>query len=144
IVLMYFPSSLYCIFSIMIYNKNKFIEISQWIKERILYKNPEIYICAHNAISETGCGGCGSFGLNSNTDNTTKPPCLVVVDVNGDRKPNPQNANCKDTACGKDNKFKFSDPEGKRLTDMFSVMITDKGAIPYGIAAQRAMYNSQK
>ena len=36
-----------------------------------------------------GCGGCGSYGLSSNPNNTTKPPCLVFVDVNGDRKPTP-------------------------------------------------------
>ncbi|MDO5437920.1 MAG: type II secretion system protein, partial [bacterium] len=46
-----------------------------------LYENPEIFICSKNAINpQTGCGGCGSLGLNNNTDETTKPPCLLVVD----------------------------------------------------------------
>ncbi len=35
------------------------------------------------------CGGCGSYGLNNNSDGTTKPPCIMTVDVNGDRKPKP-------------------------------------------------------
>ncbi|MDO5436927.1 MAG: type II secretion system protein, partial [bacterium] len=86
--------------------------------------------------------GCGSFGLNTNGNETTKPPCMIAVDVNGDRKPNPANVNCKDASCAKP--YKFSDPGGKKLTDIFSIMITDKEAVPYGAAAQRAMYNSQR
>lgn len=41
-------------------------------------------------------------------------------------------------------KAKFSDPLGLKLTDMFTLMITDKQVIPYGAAAQRAMYQAQK
>ena len=93
---------------------------------------------------ESNCGGCGSYGLKSNADGTIKPPCIIVVDVNGDRKPSPQNAQCKNYTCGKNNIYKFSDPLGLKLTDIFSIMITDKQAIPYGIAAQRAMYQAQK
>lgn len=88
------------------------------------------------------CGGCGSYGLNNNPDGTTKPPCMIAVDINGDRKPNPANINCKANSCAKP--YKYSDPDGKKLTDTFSIMITDKQAIPYGVAAQRAMYNSRK
>ncbi len=88
------------------------------------------------------CYGCGSYGLNSNSDKTTKPPCLISVDVNGDRKPNPANADCKKDECAKP--YKYSDPLGLKLTDMFTIMITDKEAIPFGVAAQRAMYQAQK
>ncbi|MDO5437336.1 MAG: type II secretion system protein [bacterium] len=115
-----------------------------------LYENPDIETCATSHLgyyvnsgeSGTLCGGCGSFGLNNNSDNTTKPPCLIMVDVNGDRKPNPNNVSCKNITCAKP--YKFSDSDGKKLTDLFTVIITDKEAIPYGVAAQRAMYNSQK
>ncbi|MDO5437146.1 MAG: hypothetical protein Q4F80_02995, partial [bacterium] len=116
------------------------------------YENPEIELCATSHLdsynnnnpdaSGSVCGGCGSLGLNSNSDNTTKPPCLIMVDVNGDKKPNPANINCKDASCAKP--YKFSDVEGRRLTDLFSIMVTDKEAIPYGVAAQKAMYQSQK
>ena len=88
------------------------------------------------------CGGCGSYGLNNNTDSTTKPPCLIMVDVNGDRKPNPANVNCKVRECAAQRKY--SDTMGLKLTDMFTIMITDKEAIPFGVAAQRAMYQAQK
>ena len=112
-----------------------------------LYENPNIYVCSRNASILDGsdgnyiCGGCGSYGLNNNSDGTTKPPCLIMVDVNGDRKPNPANINCKSADCAKP--AKFSDPLGLKLTDMFTIMITDKQAIPYGVAAQRAMYQAQ-
>ena len=99
-----------------------------------------IYI--YNDGTSYSCGGCGSYGLNNNSDNTTKVPCLVTVDVNGDRKPNPDNVNCKSSSCAKP--YKYSDPLGLKLTDMFTLMITDKQAIPYGVAAQRAMYQAQK
>ena len=112
-----------------------------------LYENPNVFVCSRNAAILTGndglynCGGCGSYGLNNNSDGTTKPPCLIMVDVNGDRKPNPNNVNCKKQDCALP--YKFSDPLGLKLTDMFTIMITDKQAIPYGVAAQRAMYQAQ-
>ena len=88
------------------------------------------------------CNGCGSYGLKSNPNETTKPPCIIMVDVNGDRKPNPANINCYGSiACW--TPYKYSDPLGLKLTDMFTVLITDRNAIPYGIAAQRAMYQAQ-
>ena len=95
------------------------------------------------------CGGCGSYGLNNNIDGTTKPPCLITVDVNGDRKPNPNNVNCRGgiagnaNSCMKTNYYKYSDPMGLKLSDLFTIMITGKQAIPYGVAAQRAMYQAQ-
>ena len=98
----------------------------------------------NNCENDSSCARCGALGLNSNTDETTNPPCLVVVDVNGDRKPYPSNASCFSASCSKENIRKYADPNGVRLTDTFPIMITDKGAIPYGTAAQRAMYQGQK
>jgi len=116
-----------------------------------LYENGSILLCTTSALSgikqyenKTSCNGCGSYGLNSNTDKTTKPPCLITVDVNGDRKPSPNNVNCKNDTCARTNIYKIADPLGKKLTDIFSIMITDKQAIPYGVAAQKAMYQAQK
>lgn len=115
----------------------------------VLYEsNGKVKACIGSTVGNTDengfCGGCGSYGLDSNSDNTTKTPCLIMVDVNGDRKPNPQNALCKSSDCKSQNIYKYSDPDGKKLTDLFLIMITDKKAIPYGIAAQKAMYNSNK
>ena len=109
-----------------------------------LYES-NVIVCMQNATNQNdargACGGCGSYGLNSNPDGTTKPPCMIMVDVNGDRKPNPANINCKNATCAKP--YKYSDPLGLKLTDMFTILITDKQAIPYGVAAQRAMYQAQ-
>ena len=87
---------------------------------------------------------CGSFGLGEtkNKDATTALPCYIVVDVNGDRKPNPNNIDCRDGACAK--AYKYSDVDGLKLTDVFPILITDKEAIPFGVAAQKAMYQAQK
>ena len=119
-----------------------------------LYENSNIMTCAGSTTGnkvwqghDTICNGCGSYGLNNNSDGTTKPPCLIMVDVNGDRKPNPANINCSGEGNAHSecmNSYKYSDSLGLKLTDLFTIMITDKQAIPYGVAAQRAMYQAQK
>ena len=92
----------------------------------------------------TTYGGCGSYGLKSN-DLTGKPPCLILVDVNGDKKPTPGNINCKDSTCGKkDNLYKVPLPSEKKVRDIFSILITEEKAIPFGVTAQKAMYQAQK
>ena len=132
----------------------EFMKLWSYGYQKYLYESPKISLCmGSTAPFDTDdttrtdyllCNGCGSYGLNNNPDNTTKPPCHIMVDVNGDRKPNPNNVNCKDITCAEDNIYKFSDPSGLKLTDLFSIMITDKQAIPYGVAAQKAMYQAQK
>ncbi len=135
----------------------EFLESPSTLGDKFLYESPNIALCEkstnpwyHGDVNSDHyhpsslCGGCGSYGLKNNTDGTTKPPCLIVVDVNGDRKPNPANVNCRyedRDKCAEP--YKYSDPLGLKLTDLFTIMITDKQAIPYGVAAQRAMYQAQ-
>ena len=94
-------------------------------------------------------GSCGSYGLNNNHNNTTQPPCLVMVDVNGDRKPNsPSNGKTgQNQQDGRDrmfiNAYTYPSPADKKLQDIFTIMITDEKAIPFGVVAQRAMYSSK-
>ena len=91
------------------------------------------------------CNGCGSYGLNNNKNATTKPPCIILIDVNGDKKPTPSNVNCKDWNCAaKDNVYKVPLPAEKKVRDIFSILITEDRAIPYGVVAQKAMYQAQK
>ncbi len=90
------------------------------------------------------CNGCGSYGLNSNRNNTTKVPCAILVDVNGDKKPTPYNVSCKDKSCGTKNVYVVPLPSDKKVKDIFTILITEDRAIPYGVTAQKAMYNSQK
>ena len=102
--------------------------------------------CVNNA--DGFCGGCGSYGLNHNPNGTTKPPCAILVDVNGDKKPYPGNVNCKwadGVECfGKYNVLKGPLPGEKKIKDIFTILITDEKAIPYGVTAQKAMYQAQK
>ena len=61
------------------------------------------------------CNGCGSYGLNHNPNGTTKPPCLIMVDVNGDKKPTPGNVNYNNVECGlKSNVYKVPLPAEKK------------------------------
>lgn len=100
---------------------------------------------ASNGGNLTPCGCCGSYGLAKNPNQTTKPPCAIPVDANGDRKPSSGNINCNITSCAiKQNVYKVPLADEKKISDIFVVLITDKKAIPYGVTAQRAMYQAQK
>ena len=59
-------------------------------------------------------------------------PCLVIVDVNGQRKPNPRKT---------PGSYKVPSTGGRsKILDVFPIIITDRNAYPYGIVAQRAMF----
>ena len=96
----------------------------------------------------TPCGGCGSYGLNYNPNGTTKPPCAILVDVNGDRKPTPQkvanSSNAEDKSELEIQNYWIPTLESNRVSDIFVILITEDRAIPYGIVAQKAMYQAQK
>ena len=89
-------------------------------------------------------GFCGSYGLSNNANDTKFPPCLIVVDVNGDKKPNTLEA-IANTFSGDGYNTKnintYPSPSDKKVSDVFTIMITDKEAIPFGVVAQRAMYS---
>lgn len=107
----------------------------------------DLTVCeaTHPDSGDKKCKGCGSLGLANNINRTLKPPCLILVDVNGDKRPTPGNVNCRDEVCAnRQNKYKYVLPTAKNVNDIFSVMITDEKAIPFGVAAQKVMYNAQK
>ena len=95
------------------------------------------------------CGGCGSYGLKYNPNETVKTPCAILVDVNGDRKPTPQKDLDSLNKCQNDDscrmqQYKIPSIESNRVSDIFVILITEDRAIPYGVMAQRAMYQAQK
>ena len=112
---------------------------------RLKLHESDNYVCLPGVfqIENSKCVGCGSYGLNSNPDGTTKPPCFVVVDVNGDRKPYPANAFCDNSECAKQNYIKDIKPDSKVVSDVFTIMVTDREARPFGVIAQKAMYQAQ-
>lgn len=65
---------------------------------------------------------CGTYGLGigGSAKVQSAEPCIMMVDVNGDKGPN-----------------KLSETS---LSDMFLLIVTDKNILPYGEAAQRAYY----
>ncbi len=92
------------------------------------------------------CGGCGSYGLKHNPNNTTKVPCAILVDVNGDKKPTPTKTYTReeDSSTTGPETYKIPSPEQNRVSDIFVILITEDRAIPYGVIAQKAMYQAQK
>ena len=99
-------------------------------------------------------GQCGSYGLANNPNNTKFPPCLVMVDVNGDKKPNPTissteypaeywaNGDIMKSGYTVTNfEYKYPSPTDKKVNDIFNILITEEKAIPFGVVAQRAMYS---
>ena len=90
-------------------------------------------------------GFCGSYGLNNNANNITNTPCVVMVDVNGDKKPNPPHAFDTSRKSGfmanQSFEYTYPSPSDKKFQDIFPIMITDEKAIPFGVVAQRAMYS---
>jgi len=60
-----------------------------------------------------------------------------MVDVNGDRKPNPSDSSQAVS-------YTWAGPGEKLLKDVFTIMITDEKAVPLGVSAQKAMYQAQK
>ena len=90
------------------------------------------------------CGGCGSYGLNDNPNNTTKVPCAILVDVNGDKKPTPTKVYNNASEITNDETYYVPAPEQNRVSDIFVILISDRKAFPYGIVAQKAMYQAQK
>ncbi len=83
-------------------------------------------------------GGCGAYGLDNNKNATVRPPCIILVDVNGDRKPNPANTDQIGV------EYKYSMPTDYLVKDVFSILISDEAAIPYGVVGQKTMYKARK
>jgi len=68
---------------------------------------------------------------------STPQPCLIIVDVNGDKKPNPVSTSDYTVP------YQFVLPEQNRVNDLFTIMITDTSAIPFGTVAQKALYETK-
>ena len=82
----------------------------------------------------TNNGKCATPGgkIEDSLGTEYNDPCLIVVDVNGDRKPNPRKT-----------KGAYKVPAAtarSKVLDVFPIIITDKNAYPYGVVAQRAMF----
>ncbi len=112
-----------------------------------LHENSNVYACfPPGTRNASACGGCGSYGLSSNPNQTTKPPCMIMVDVNGDKKPVPSSVNkvyLDDLTASEYEIYKIPPLKSNRVGDIFTVLITEDRVVPYGISAQRAMYQAQ-
>lgn len=87
------------------------------------------------------CGSKGVLGaLNQEDDNvqaaSNVDPCVILVDVNGDKKPNPSSY-----SSDSNDYTIYTGGEAGELSDLMLVIITDGSAIPYGELAQKAVYD---
>ena len=82
----------------------------------------------------TNNGKCATPGgkIEDSTGTEYNDPCLIIVDVNGDRKPNPRKT-------ASSYKVPLATSKSK-LLDVFPIIVTDKNAYPYGVVGQRAMF----
>lgn len=124
--------------TIKAYTQDRLITVNCWYKECPMGSSTP---CTPSHGCDSGTTeiknkSCGAKGLENNPYDTTEPPCIILVDVNGDKKPNPQDGDNTTTI--------RPSLDGTRLSDVFLIMITDKEAIPYGTAAQKAMYSGRK
>ncbi len=70
--------------------------------------------------------------IQDDAGNTASLPCLIVVDVNGQRRPNPRKST---------KKYKVPGTQGRsKILDVFPIIVTDINAYPYGVVGQRAMF----
>ena len=79
-------------------------------------------------------GKCATPGVNIQDDlgNVYDKPCLIVVDVNGQRRPNPRKTK---------GSYKVPGAAGRsKILDVFPIIVTDKYAYPFGDVGQRAMF----
>ena len=97
---------------------------------------------------------CGSYGLLNNPNNTNNPPCVIMVDVNGDKKPSSLDVVPNRSGItviggttiptppdGVKTGYIVPSPSDKKVSDVFNILITEEKAIPFGVVAQRAMYS---
>ena len=84
---------------------------------------------------------CGSYGLETNPNNTKYTPCVIAVDVNGDKKPNPTYVANQREEGRFDPVYTYAKVNDKKINDLFLILITEEKAIPFGVVAQRAMYS---
>ena len=96
--------------------------------------NPQLATTNDTTQFATGNAKCAreGDGVLDETGTERDKPCLIVVDVNGDRKPNP----LKDRG-----EYRTPSAEGRsRILDVFTVIVTDINAYPFGVVGQRALF----
>ncbi|MBR2068781.1 MAG: prepilin-type N-terminal cleavage/methylation domain-containing protein [Candidatus Gastranaerophilales bacterium] len=98
------------------------------------YEFPDTPNNMHGGSFSTDNSQCARNGMNIQDDagEVRNLPCLIIVDVNGERKPNPRKAR---------DSYKVPSTKGRsKILDVFPIIITDVNAYPFGIVAQRAMF----
>ena len=82
-------------------------------------------------VKTYNCGTKG-LGIGGGTKALSQNPCIIMVDVNGDKGPNRITTSL----------YKKDDSINEEFGDIFFMLVTDKAAFPYGLLAQEAYYGN--
>lgn len=83
-------------------------------------------------VKSSNCG-TKDMGIGGSTSAQAQHPCTIMVDVNGDKGPNRLTTSLYE-------KDDSDDAKNEEIGDIFIMLVTDKGAFPYGLTAQKAYY----
>lgn len=109
-------------------------ELHDYLIKRMNVMKSDISTSGGNKAFYTADGFRYEIGSVPSTGCTQDAPCIITVDVNGDRGPTTVDDNSYLTG---DN---YPTADDKEVPDCFYVMISDVSVQPYGAVAQRTMY----
>ena len=109
-------------------------ELHDYLIKRMNVMKSDISTSGGNKAFYTADGFRYEIGSVPSTGCTQDDPCIILVDVNGDRGPTTVDDNSYLTG---DN---YPTADDKEVPDCFYVMISDVSVQPYGAVAQRTMY----
>ena len=111
-------------------------ELHDYLIKRMNVMNSDIRASGGNKAFYTADGFRYEIGSVPSTGCTQDKPCIITVDVNGDRGPTTVDDNSYLTGTN------YPNADDKDVPDCFYVMITDVSVQPYGAVAQRTMYQA--
>lgn len=93
--------------------------------------NPSVGGSDQFSVSNGKCARAAG-NVQDDAGDVLNKPCFIIVDVNGQRRPNPLKTG---------GSYKVPGTKGRsKILDVFPIIITDVNAYPYGVVAQRAMF----
>ena len=110
-------------------------ELLEYLTRRMNVIKTDVTI-GDNKAFYTADGFRYEIANNRNSNCSVATPCVIGVDVNGDRGP------VSDTERGELATGQYPTSADDRTPDFFAVMITDSTVQPYGAVAQRTMYQA--
>ncbi len=110
-------------------------DMMAYLTKRMNVIRSNISVTGGNKAFYTADGFRYEIPTNGMADCTTATPCIIGVDVNGDRGPTSATERTDLTS-------NYPTANDTRVLDFFPIMVTDVSVQPYGAVAQRTMYQA--